>query len=75
MDHRRRGVRGGAALLQAPLHTRMAPDVAVTPISHTVGHVVGTEAALRLRDPHSFPANLLMPHWAEREGMDSPVPR
>jgi hypothetical protein len=53
----------------------MAPDVAVTPISHTVGHVVGTEAALRLRDPHSFPANLLMPHWAEREGMDSPVPR
>ena len=46
------------------------PDVAVTPISHTVGHVVGTEAAQRLRDPHSVPANLLMPRWAEREGMD-----
>jgi hypothetical protein len=35
-----------------------------------LGHVVGTEAALRLRDPHSVPANLLMPRWAEREGMD-----
>jgi carboxymethylenebutenolidase len=32
--------------------------------------VVGAEAAQRLRDPHSVPANRLMARWAESEGRD-----
>ena len=32
--------------------------------------LVGAEAAQRLRDPRSVPANRLMARWAESEGKD-----